>query len=583
MKRITLNSGTILYIALVIIALLALLAFRPQELIRDSTQWARYVDTAHPMIWHPHHLLYMPINLWILRGPLSFCGSCNAVLADQIHSAVWTIIMVLSMHYIVLRLTGKPFLSFVLALLLLFSQSIWVLALQPQAYVPLIGTISLMLAYLLNTKNKPYSLRWALTLAALFGLAVLYHQAMVLLSLPVAYYVATTKRPHGIKAATVVLLISGAGVLSLYLWATFNVMGVLTIRSFIDYVTMFAQVMADPNYWSIGNFTIPTVVTLTSSQLNSIYFPPWQLRDLQLALFGLALALLFIWNTRQVIVKASWREERVFFLLIITEFWLFTLWGNPADDGWPTFILLPIFILVGISLSDLMPSLERLKPARNLLYAGLVLFVVGIALRNFNERILPMHLSKGKHYDSAKNIADVIPKECTVYELDQLIYYDLTYYFYRTHRDFWDIITAAYYGTPRQRSTYFGSPDQSACIAINTRYLDPSINVSGKTAFKFPDEWLKLIVWIFNIREVTPDRYEWRKMRITTSENKRTYLIVFNKQMTEPMPIGTFWDTLIHESQQSNTGNPGAYAKWLNESCPRLNKDQSLLKLCNRL
>ena len=579
MQRLKPDLNSVLSIALVLIAIFLLLSFRPQELIRDSAGWATVVATGDISIWHPHHLLYMPINWLFLQGLTLFCTECNAVDAGQLHGAIWAVVMVLSVHYLVSSLTGRPVLGFALALLLLTSQSVWVLALQPQAYVPLIGTLSLMFAYLFITKAQSYSLRWALTVAALFSLAVLYHQAMVLLSLPLAYYVATTKKPHGIKAASIILCASGSMVLGLYLWATSHVMGELTIHSFYEYLTLFAQVMADPKYFSFGNYTLGNTLVLLNSQLDAIFIPPWGLRKWVFTLFVLAIAFMLAWNVRQILVKASLYEERTLLLIIIAIFWALTLWGNPTDFGWPAFILLPIFILAGLSLADFMPSIERIKPMPTLIYAALAILVVGVALRNFNERILPMHLDKGADYHYAKSIAAVVPHECYVYETQMLVYYDLNYYFSRSTRDFWDLITAAYYGNS-EKNRYFSSLDQSSCVAVDTKYLDPSLNVSGKSGFQLPEQWLRLMIWLFDLRETATGQFTWRDFHVVSAQNKRTYIIVNNKQKTAPLPISAFWQSLKNTADQSKTNKPEGYSRWLNETCLKSDIDKSLEKFC---
>lgn len=582
MQRLKPDLNTVLSIALVLIAILLLLSFRPQELIRDSAGWATVVASGHISIWHPHHLLYMPINWLFLQGLSIFCTNCNAVDAGQLHGAIWAIVMVLSVHYLVSSLTGRPFLGFVLAVLLLTSQSVWVLALQPQAYAPLIGTLSLLFAYLFTTKAQSYSLRWALTVATLFSLAVLYHQAMVLLSLPLAYYIATTKKPHGIKAATIILFVSGSMVLGLYLWATSHVMGELSMRSFFEFLTLFAQVMADPEYFSFGNYTLGNTLVLLNSQLNAIFIPPWGLRKLVFTLFVLAIVFMLVWNIRQVIVRAPLNEERTLLLIIIAIFWALTLWGNPTDYGWPAFILLPIFILVGFSLADFMPSIERIKPMPTLIYVTFGLLVVGVAFRNFNERILPMHLDKGADYHYARSIAAAVPNECTIYETKMHVYYDLIYYFSRNTRDFWDVITAAFYGESEKKKRYFGSLDQSPCVVVDTKYLDPSLNVSGKSGFQLPEQWLGLMIWLFDLRETSTGKFTWRDFHVVSAQNQHIYLIIDNKQKTEPLSIGVFWQLLKNTAEQPKSNKPEGYSRWLNEVCLKSGIDKSLEKFCEK-
>lgn len=76
------------------------------------------------------------------------------------------------------------------------------------------------------------SWKWIILVSVLYSVSVLYHQAMTFLSLRLAYYVITTKQQKGIKAATLILFLSGITVLSLYIWATYFVTSELSINSF---------------------------------------------------------------------------------------------------------------------------------------------------------------------------------------------------------------------------------------------------------------------------------------------------------------------------------------------------------------
>lgn len=54
-------------LALIIISFLLLSPFLPQELIRDSAGWAGAVNAGSSSMWHPHHLIYMPIIGYYFR------------------------------------------------------------------------------------------------------------------------------------------------------------------------------------------------------------------------------------------------------------------------------------------------------------------------------------------------------------------------------------------------------------------------------------------------------------------------------------------------------------------------------------
>src|SRR5574337_543235 len=563
----------------VLIVAFLVLHFQPQEMIRDSAYWAKLVEQGDPRIWHPHHLIYMPINLVIYRGLEFFCADCSAIAAGQIHSAIWALVGAICMQYIGARITGKSLHGLWLALLMATSQMPWVFSMQPQAYMPLIGALSLVFTYLLRTRSNPFTWGSILVVAALYALTVLYHQAMVLISLPLAYYLLKIKHGEGLKAALMVLLISGAVVVGMYLCAAAYVMGELSPRSFVQYATFFGQVMADPKYFNSGNFTPHNVLVLLDSQFNVVQAPVWRLKEAVLALFGLGLISMVVWNCRQVLAKGRLYEERTFLLIVLFIFWGLTLWGNPLDDGWPTFILVPIFILTATALHDLQPVLDRLLGAFvGLFYIALFFFVFLGALRNLNERILPMHLERGQDFHRAELIASIVPPECTIYENKMLVYYNLYYFFSRETRDFWDVLTAAYFGSEQQKRNYFDSPDRSPCVAVNIDYLDPEYSVSGATGVSFPELWMGILKWMFGIKEISPELFQWRESEIRVTSGGGAYLIIHNR-MTLRGPIERFWNGPIATLGQQ-AGRQQAYANWLMRACTYRGQDKDLKQLC---
>jgi len=562
------RSHILPFAVLAIATLLLTVPFLPQELIRDSAGWASLVNTGSPNMWHPHHLIYMPINWVFLQIVAPFCVQCDAIQAGQLHGLLWSVIMVLSTYSLIRHLTGLPLLGAMLSLFLLVSQSVWVLALQPQAYVPLLGIISLLFAFLVITKNHLYSWKWALMVSFLYSLAVLFHQAMVLLCFPLAYYIVNTKSDNGVKSVAIILSLSGLIVLSLYLWATQHVMGGLTTGAFIEYITTFSQVMADHRYFNFGNYSIASVAILLNSQLDAIIIAPWAIRSPVQFIFNIGVGGMLFWNGLQARLNATNRHERVFLLITIFVFWALTLWGNPADDGWPSFILFPIVALLGITLADFIPVMDRKKPWQIFFATSFAILIACIAIRNFNERIYPMHLDKGEYYHYAQSMASAIPGDCTIYDIEQLRYYNLQHHFFRKTRDYWDYITAAYYGDKKMHGRFFGATDDSECVAVDVNYINPDFNVNGKTGQQLPEQWLNFVAWMFGLAQDRNSQYTWREFAVVPAENGHSYFII-RPQRAAPGSIIQFWKSIVIDKGHDEVGSGEKFERWKDVFCAK--------------
>lgn len=169
-------------------------------------------------------------------------------------------------------------------------------------------------------------------------------------------------------------------------------------------------------------------------------------------------------------------------------------------------------------------------------------------------------------YHWAEAISSVTPVECIVLETRMLAYYNLGYYFERKIRDYWDIITAAYYGSEQQRKAYFGEGVEASCLVIDSRYLHPSYSVSGKTASDFPGEWIGLLSWIFDIQKAAEGTYQWRDFDFIRANNGASYLLISRERTTDSQPIGRFWKRLS-EIDAISPAVTGSVAQWLEDAC----------------
>ena len=544
--------------ALFILTLALIGLFSPQEFIRDSLGWATVVDQGDRSMWHPHHLIYMPVNWLILRALAPFCSGCDAVVAGQIHSAFWTLILVFSLYVLARHLTKSVWIAALLSVLLLVSQSIWVLAMQPQSYAASYALMALTFAFLFITRDNEADWRWIASLSLLYAVSVLYHQSMILLGLPLAYYVASTKGRGTLVAAWVVGL-AGGFVLLFYLAAAYVVIGSLNIRAFWEYLTLFGQVMSDPNYFNVHNLRLDRAWALMQSVLDAFVTPPWRMRlavHVVAALLGVSIV---GWNILQLMRHGDHFQERLFLVITLIVFSALCWWGSPTDYAWQVFILIPLATLFALAAADLVKLSARPGKAEGIFALLLSFTVFPVAMQNVNASIWPMHKDKGNEHRYAVAIQKAVPPDCVILETKMHVYYNLIHYFGRSTADYWDIITAFYYGNPAIIDQKILRDDmrRSRCIAVDRQYIEPGLTVSGTTGFAKPAEWGDMIAWLFDLQPSGNGKTTWRKFYLAPSPNGHDYVIIQHDQRESAASP----DALIHRLADSVYGRDSTAAR----------------------
>lgn len=557
------HSERIAWALAVLITLVLTGTFPPQEFIRDSLGWARVVDESQVHIWHPHHLIYMPVN-WVIQQGLSLvCNDCNAITAGQLHSQFWAVVLALAAVALFRRLTGSIWVALLFTLSLLVVRSIWVLLMQPQSYSASYALMVLLIAALFMTRDVETKWQSTALITFLYALSVLYHQAMVLLGLPLAYYLIATRR-NGWLTAVQTLALAGAMVLAFYIFAAYLVIGSINLRAFWEYLTLFGQVMSDPNYFDLGNLKPDRIQVLAQAVVDSIVVLPWRMRPLLTGLIVLSAVLVVAWNFLCIARRAEFIHERITLFMIAAMFSFLCLWGSPEDYAWQVFILIPLMIMAALAAADFIRG-NRFRPQLKITLFLVMIASVGlIAARNLNETIIPMHQNKGKDYAYAQAIADVIPKECIIFEKNMHVYYNLIYYFKRATTDYWDIITAFYYSDSAHiNDKILSDKDRhNHCIAIDSAYLEPGFNVSGKTGFDKANEWKTLLFWLFDLRQKNENNANWRAFNLVAAGNSRHYIIIKSDQREVSAP-GELFQHLLMANLQHNPKAAENYSRWI--------------------
>ncbi len=545
MRSLSISRPRWLLLLVLTAGLIAPLAYPPLEQIRDSLFWAMVIRDGNDLysLYNPHHLIYLPVSRVIYLMLSQICTGCSSIMAAQIHSVAWGLIAVAATFAATRRLTGSSWLAVVASLTLIVSKTFWIYTMQVSPYVPMVGALALLALAIVLLEASPASKpRFALLVSA-YVLAVLYHQATVLLILPIWIYL-WLLYPAGsrIRRMMSVALLSGVPVLLLYLAAFVHIYGVgdISFAALLKFATRYASI-PDPTFSTVANFSPDGLFSLLKYQFENFLLPPWRLRNVAVLAFGVLLAFLLIWHLTQAIRGRS-RAVRVFLLAWLTLMALFYLWANPTEDAY-LLVNMPPLLLLGIwALRDITRLPVRVPSA---MFAGFVAAValLGLTWWNLHESVLPMHASKGRFYEKARLIAEATPKNCAIIELNQLTLQNLAYFFGRSTMDGWDLVSWFYYGkedTIPFTWERFRIADY-ACIAIPARNLSPVMNVRTADGAKEPRLWFEYFSWLMALRPGDAGQIHTRCFEVSRGVDGVSMIILETaKTCTHPTLAATF-------------------------------------------
>ncbi|MBN3039762.1 MAG: DUF2723 domain-containing protein, partial [Candidatus Omnitrophica bacterium] len=184
---------------------LLLFSTRALFLTGDSINYALSAKNGSSL-FHPHHLLYnLSIrNFFLLLNKLSM--ATDIILAAQIHNIFFSTISVLSIFFIIKKLTSSYVLSVLAGMSLLFSLGFWRLSTQIETYIPSLAFLSLMMLTI-SSKDRMLNTNQLLMIAFLQVLAVLYHQMNILFFIPLIIYFFTFQRNKTKKALIIAVFL----------------------------------------------------------------------------------------------------------------------------------------------------------------------------------------------------------------------------------------------------------------------------------------------------------------------------------------------------------------------------------------
>ncbi len=467
--------------------------FRAELQTGDSLAYARSIRSGTGL-FHPHHLLFNPIIRGVWLGLKAAAPSVDPLLSAQAHNIFWALVVLASVFIMVRRMTSSPGLAALFSAALFFCLGFWQYATFVEVYVPTMGCLTLLLVLLQPVRPALLRPGRLFALLALFCLAILYNQISVLFAVPLAALLARRFGRRGWVKAAGFLAVSGAVVLASYLAAYAAIGQAGTAAGFVRWCLSYAF-YPDPRWGTVSNFSLlGGAKLLLSIARNFVFIPPSFFVPAAL-LTGLALAALVFFTLRAIFRRAPEAEFRLALLLWLGIMVLFIWWFTPY--GYELYIpLLPLYFLLLARLAADRRAASGTGPVRaRPFFVGLAgAIVIGAAVWNLWDAVLPAHAGRGPDYDRAARIQSFAPAEAVLiadFELrENLLYYferagvledgPILYSFYRH----WELEPDPAFppGRPVLVSVAFCSPE--------------SVSAKPYNADTHPAEWRTFMEWL---------------------------------------------------------------------------------------
>lgn len=510
----------ILFAAVPATALVLLFLTRASEQTADSLAYALAARTGEGM-FHPHHLLFTPL----VRLSAFVLGvawpSPDPILAGQVHNILWALVTLVAIQIIAREVLGTDAGAFLMALGVLMCRGFWLYATEIEAYIPSMGCLSLIAAILARRRERQLALRHHVLLACLLAMAVLYHQGSIIFCVPLAYYLMAGGRKDR-RGLVLILSLAGVTVLTGYvvaflfsdaqehIAASLGVPAAPGLRGFLQFCLAYAY-HPSPGWGTWRNLSVLGAGRVVHSQLRDIATFPWSLRFVAIPGFALSLALVFGWNGRRFLREPGREVMRGFLLIWLATYHTFYLWWFPGEKEFFIIPLVPLVLLVGLFVKDL---IERRGPSprRSIglpVMALSVLCLLGAS--NAATTILPYHRSRGPAYQDAALLASRAPADC-VAVVDYAVGQNLRYYFDR--KGFIEAQMPLFYFYLDRTLPDAYRLEGSPCVIADLALISPAYSLGDLNAYDHPDEWLRYFRWVFSVdaeeksASVTPESVE---------------------------------------------------------------------------
>jgi hypothetical protein len=306
----------------------------------DALSYVLDVDRKPwPELFHPHHLAYGPVGVLVRNLAQALGWSGSAMLPLQITNALAGALGVALFFALVQEVTRRLDLALCAALLLGASYAYWYYAVEVEVYT--IAALFLIICLWLMVWQIKQPLRWVwVALGIAQGIAALFHQTNVLLSVPVAWLIVSARASYqasGVAAKIQALLLYGLPftlvVVGSYLAVGFEVGGFRSWSAFVTWMGGYALT----GWWG-GPITVDKWAELSVGLSETLAQPGG-------ALLGLLLVGLLVFYTQKLALV--YRSLAAVLLVWTMAYGAFFLWWEPDNiEFWIASLPPAIFLLV---------------------------------------------------------------------------------------------------------------------------------------------------------------------------------------------------------------------------------------------
>ena len=347
------------YLLLVFLIFFILYSFAPADLSDDSIAYMNGIRSGD-QLFHPHHLMFMPLMYWISKA-CSWLGISNSpIFVVLMVSRAFAALGVVCISGAAARLGCQRFPSITAASIIGLSGTLWQFSGQFESYAFLFGMLGLALVAILKWAESTSStarLLNGLFAAVLLAVITTFHQATALAALPLTIlaYLQLVAHENRLKAFThslMFLVISGILSLGVYLSAwKVTVVG----EGFTQWMTMYTRMNSD--WGQATRFSGNGLSTLLRGWGGYWFTPDYkdfyraasaEYTPLYLGWFGFMLVMAGI-----ALTDLSRRKHVAWVILWIVLHEGFMLWWTPWLRSMQTLALIPQGILLALGLHRL--------------------------------------------------------------------------------------------------------------------------------------------------------------------------------------------------------------------------------------
>jgi hypothetical protein len=562
-------SRVTVVVGLPVLAAILLLSLAASQQTADSLDYALSARTGIG-IYHPHHLLFVPLVRVVQAGMVYLGFARDPVVAGQIHNVFWALVAILSMFLLAERLLSSTAGGLAAALFLLLARGFWLYSTQMEAYVPATGSLALLALLVFFRGRSPTAPILGLAMSALLALSILYHQSNVFICIPLACWLAGEGNGTHRKRLWI-LILSGVLVLFAYFLAFRHADAEGTIPQassagldsapgrFVRFCLAYAF-LPNPGWGTVRNVSILGLGRLIHSQIRDLITFPWSLRLLVIPGFALAAAGLVLWHAFQSWRGAEHAFERRFLLIWLLTFYAFFLWWFPGEKEFFIVTLFPLILLAALAIKDFLKQREAGRGRhRAALYFLCCATLALIGLVNASETILPYHRDRGPAYAAASALAERLPAGCLVIG-DYSVLQNLRYYYGRER-----VMEAAmplfyFYRGLTLPERY--RLDAEECIAADLSFVRPDYSLGGMDGYRNREGWSNFASWLLGVTlDASPKVSSCRKLEGLGDIEGSSYLRLSTTR--EPIDgIESLFARLDHEAGKSpGAGEP--FQAWL--------------------